>query len=329
MTGRAFLLFAFLASSSAAQSAPLDAGPPTLMQSLRVHVSFASGGSCDSFTHADLVGRNGSVAQGFANSQCVIEFRDIPAGDYRLIVSGHGVANTDTGSVVVNSSDTRDLEVRVTRAGQPSHADVFTATASVAAADLKIPRSAAKEFDKANELIARQDWQKAIASLDKAVSLYPDYAAAYNNLGVVYAHTRDRARESDALNKAIAINDHFAPAYVNLARMSISASDFAGAETQLNKAFAFDPTDAMTLVLLTYSEFMNKHLDDAISTCRRAHALSQPHAFVHFVAARALEQKNQPAEALAELRFFLQEEQTGSRADAARKELAKLEALPR
>ena len=144
---------------------------------------------------------------------------------------------------------------------------------------------------------------------------------------MVYARLGDRDKERDALHRALSINAHFAPAYVNLARMDISTGDFAGAEAELSRATSNDPTDAMTLVLLTYSEFMNRHFDSAIATSYRAHRLQGPHAFSHQVAARAYEQKRDGVNAIAELELFLKEEPTGQRADIARKELAQVQAI--
>jgi tetratricopeptide (TPR) repeat protein len=152
---------------------------------------------------------------------------------------------------------------------------------------------------------------------------------AYNNLGLIYARMGDRTREREALQKALSITDHFAPAYVNIGRMDVATGDFPNAQAALNKATAIDPTDAMTLVLLTYAEFMDRRLDDAIASSRRAHRLQGPHAFVHQVAARAFEQKRDTANATAELRMFLQEEPSGPRADIARRELTAVQAIPR
>jgi hypothetical protein len=74
---------------------------------------------------------------------------------------------------------------------------------------------------------------------------------------------------------------------------------------------------------------MNHSYDDAILTSRKAHALTSPHAYAHEVAAHAFEQKRDGADAIAELDLFLKEEPTGQRADAARKELAALQAIVR
>jgi tetratricopeptide (TPR) repeat protein len=207
----------------------------------------------------------------------------------------------------------------------------YTAPASVmvSASDLGIPARARKEFDKANEFLAKRDLAQALQKLNKAITIYPSFALAYNNLGVIYARLGELKREQEALEKSISINDHLALAYVNLGRMSIGASDFSSAETALNKASALDPTEPVTLLLLAYAEFMNQRFDDSLATTRKAHGLQGHPAFAHRVAARALERKGAIAPAIAELRLFLKEEPSGPQADAARSELEVVQALSR
>jgi cytochrome c-type biogenesis protein CcmH/NrfG len=89
----------------------------------------------------------------------------------------------------------------------------------------------------------------------------------------------------------------------------------------LDKASSCDPTDPITLILLSYVEFMQGRFDQAVATSRRAHALRKPHAVAHRLAARAFEQQRQRADAIAELEMFLKEEPSGARADEARSEL--------
>lgn len=193
--------------------------------------------------------------------------------------------------------------------------------ASISVADLSIPPRARKEFEKASELIQKREFQKALERLNRAIAIAPDFAYAYNNLGVVYSHLGDSVSDRKALEKAIALNDHFALAYENLGRLDITDADFPGAEIALQKASNVDPQNAVTLILLGYSELMQKHFDDAVATSGRAHTLSQPHAFAHRIAARAFEHWHEFPQAIAELKQCIAEEPTGSRADAARHEL--------
>jgi tetratricopeptide (TPR) repeat protein len=194
--------------------------------------------------------------------------------------------------------------------------------AIVSTSDLSVPHRARKELAKANASLAKQDLPQALRRLIQAISIYPNYAIAYNNLGVVYARLGDAVHEQYALEKAILLNPDFSLAYLNLGRMDIASSDFSAAENKLRKAATLDPSEPVTLTLLAYAQLMEGHYEDAISTSRDAHGLKRPHAFAHRIAARALELEQRFEYAITELRVSLEEEPTGPRSESARKELA-------
>jgi len=191
----------------------------------------------------------------------------------------------------------------------------------VTVSELSIPAKARKEFDRALESLRKQDIKQALEQLNKAVSIYPAFPGAYNNLGVVYARLGDAAGEREALQKAIELNDHFELAYLNWARMSLANSDFRDAEAALTKVFKLDAADPMATVLLAYSQFMQGHFEEAIATSGRAHTLEKPHAFAHRIAARAFEKEQQWDRAVAELQMFLKEDRSGPLSASARREL--------
>jgi Flp pilus assembly protein TadD len=325
MTGRVWFTVFLLAGSVSAQL-----NSQSLVHRFVVHIVFSNGGPCDSTTRVTLMGIGGIAASEPLNSDCEVMLANIPVGTYHVTVSGLNFATVDAGGIPIGSAGPNELEVRVNRTGGAVRAEGGPASALVGVAELNIPASARKEFDKANQLVDKRDYGKAIQRLNKAIAIYPTYAGAYNNLAVVYSRIGDTRQERDALQKAISINDHFAPAYFNLGRMNIKAGNFPDAEVALNKAASLDPNDGITMVLLAYVEYRNLHFDEAIATSRKAHSLPQgQHAFVHQVAARAFEDKHDAASAIAELELFLKEEQTGPRAEIARKELTSLQAGPR
>jgi hypothetical protein len=96
----------------------------------------------------------------------------------------------------------------------------------------------------------------------------------------------------------------------------------------LNRARAIDPTDSQTLVSLTRAEYLNRHYEQSIATCRKAHSTAQTqHAMAHYIAAQAYEAEHSPPEALAELQLFLAEEKAGVHAEQVRKEMARLQKI--
>jgi tetratricopeptide (TPR) repeat protein len=296
--------------------------------SIRVQVTSSDGRACDFQASVLLMSISGArIAEESTNADCEVYFGNVAAGSYHVAVSGAGIEESDSGRFDFDSTGHQDVEVNIKHAGRVNQSGpTGPASPLVAAADLNIPESARKEFDKANQFVTKENWQRAIERLNKAITIYPQYAQAYNNLGVAYGHLGDRVRNIEALQKAISLNDHFAAAYLNLARVAIVDRDFPQAEVLLNKATAIDPTDAQILSALANMELLNHHYEQALATCRRAHSTARGvHAVVHYVAARIFEQENRPLDAVAELRVFLSEEQSGPRADAARKEMITLQ----
>jgi tetratricopeptide (TPR) repeat protein len=300
---------------------------------LKIRILFTNGHGCNIRVRVVLMegAGNSPVRTVFSNDDCMTGFDNVPVGSYHAIASGEGIVETDSGVFEIDSRKTsQSLEITVKTIEEANRETAQRVGGStVSAADLNVPDKARKEFDKASDFIAAQDWKQALERLNKALAIYPQYASAYNNMGVVFGHLGDRAQERSALQKAISINDHFSQAFVNLGKMAIVDKNFPEAENFLNKAAALDPS-SQTLVLLANVELMDQHFDEAIVNCKKAHATPQePHALVHYIAARALEHKNDLTDAIAEFQTFLQEEPSGPRADAVRKELAALQSQSR
>jgi Tfp pilus assembly protein PilF len=293
---------------------------------LHVRITFSDGHPCNLHVHVVLLSGPSSIPIGdvYTADDGTADFGDLATGSYHLQVSGEGIEETDSGRIEVNAGDgAQSLFVSVKRIAETRAAVGNPKSPTVAAVDLNIPEGAKKDFDKARTLMAKQDWSKAKDELMKAVATYPQYSAAYNNLGVVYARLGDRVRERESLQAAIRLDDHFAAALVNLATMAVVDHNLAGAEPLLNRAAAADPNNVQTLLLLAKVQFAQRHWEAAIATCHKIHFVhlgEEP--FGHYIAAKALEEENRAAAAATELHTFLDEEPAGARADAVRKEMA-------
>jgi len=268
------------------------------------------------------------LAEGSVNGECTADFFDVPSGRYRVTVRGSDATNADDGEVEVNSVVTQDVEVRAKHTEGSDSSGWVSYSSFVSATELGIPSNAAKEFEKANRLIAKQDWAKATEHLQKGLAIYPKYAGGYNNLGAVYHRRGNNAQARQALQQAIALDNHLAPAYENLGRLSFLEKDYPSAESLLTKAVALENAASKDeLFLLAYAEVTNHHLDQAIETSRQGHEkkLSQ-HGFLHLIAANAYEQQNRMADSVSELQTYLAEEPGGPRTEKVKVALATLQA---
>ena len=299
---------------------------------VRVHVVYPNDRGAGLHLRVQLMSSSGStpVSENFTNDQGVTEFVRVPVGDYHVLVTGDGIGEADSGPFEVDRRKmSQTLYITVHNLKEVNSNPVTRSALSVAAVDLNVPDTARREFDKATKAMAEQNWTKAQQLLSRAISIYPQYAPAYNNLGVVYGHLNDAVHEREALEKAMGLNEHFAPAFVNLAKLCLRERNSTQAETLLESASRVEPSNAETLTLLAEAQLLNKHFDAAITIAHNVHVMPHEHlAVVHYVAARALEHENRLAEALAELQIFLTEEPQGTRADHVREEIEQLQKKP-
>jgi tetratricopeptide (TPR) repeat protein len=320
MTGRLIAVVLLLLGAARAQ---IQTDPADVARHLRVRIEFGDA-RCDSSTRVALSGSMGfALPEGSVDGECRAEFFNVPAGRYRVTVRGADATNADEGDVEVNPVISQDVEVRAKHI-ESNPANWATHSSFISVKELEVPKSAAKEFVKANHLIAKGEWAKAGESLRKGLAVYPQYAAAYNNLGAVYYRLGNRVEARQALGQAIALDDHLVAAYLNLGRLCFLEQDYLGAESLLAKAVSLEsaaPPDE--LFLLAYAQLSDRHLDQAIQTSRQAHeaGLSQ-HGFLHLVAANAYEQLGRIPQSIAELESYLNEEPNGAQAEKARKVLA-------
>jgi Flp pilus assembly protein TadD len=318
MNKRVLAVFPLLVGSLIAQS---NAASP--LRHVKLRLSFANG-ECDHTARVRLVGNSGRIADGTPDDRCEADFSNLPAGTYQVEITGQSFPAMEQEISTTNGAT--DFEFKMTGRNGPS--DPSSAGPVVAVSALQIPAKALKEFARSNEWIQRGDFPKAIQSLNRAITLAPSYAAAYNNLGAVYQRLGDRGKQRQALERAVELDPHLAAAQLNLGRMDMADSNFALAEDKLNKAAANNPADPTAWVLLSYCQFKDQHVEEAIATARKAHALGGEHASAHLVAAKAFEQKRDARGAMGELQAFLSEEPAGERAEQAKKDLAVLRTIP-
>lgn len=319
----ALLLFVTPCVYSQVGTAGMD---PSQFGNIHVHIVYPSDHSAGLHVRVRLLSGGGMpMSESFTNDQGIAEFAGVPIGDYHIVVSGEGIQETDSGEFELDRRKTsQDLYITVHSSASNTNLAV-SGPPSVAAVDMNVPTGALKEFDQAAKAMASQNWAKAIERLKSAIALYPQYAPAYNNMGVAYGRLNQPAEERAALEKAISLNDHFVPAFVNLAKMSLREHDSSRAETLLESAVRADPTNVEALSLRAEAQLLNKHYDAAIATARTVHSLPhQNFAVVHYIAARALQHENRLPDSLAELQVFLTEEPQGARADHVREEIVRL-----
>jgi len=92
-----------------------------------------------------------------------------------------------------------------------------------------IPEAYRKLFQKAVVAYEQQNFDEAIAFLDQAEEIYPNYSETYNLKGGIYTQQRKFDEAQKFFEKALELNDKSYPVRFNLAEISFLEKDYAKA----------------------------------------------------------------------------------------------------
>jgi tetratricopeptide (TPR) repeat protein len=116
------------------------------------------------------------------------------------------------------------------------NAKSFTVPATAAQLIAAQQATASDFVIESSEKYKKGDFQGAIADLDKAITINPEYAEAYNNRGLTYKALRDYQKAIADLDKAIVLNPKLALAYTNRGMIYHALKEYPKAIADLDKA---------------------------------------------------------------------------------------------
>lgn len=195
----------------------------------------------------------------------------------------------------------------------------------VSALDLQAPNKAVGEFNRATSLLKAQHSKEAIAHLQKAIHVYPNFVSAHVGLGLAYLDQEDSVLARTEFETAAKLDQKFPGSFLNLGLVALSLNDFATAQSELERAAFLRPKDPRILSTLAYAQNGTHQYQQTLETAQRVHALEHKGmANVHYVAASAAMSLDDFETMERELGFFLSEDPTNAFAPVARQNLAAL-----
>lgn len=274
-----------------------------------------------------LSGMGYIVYQTYTNEQGGADLSSVESGRYKIRASSPEIEETTGSEFEILPGQgyyAAFLPVRrVPKTGQAASG------ATISVEDLNVPAKARADFDKGTDALNHNQFQEAREYLEKAIQAYPEYSAAYNNLGIAWLQEGRTAEGSTALRKAISLNPHLTSAYRNLAGVTFKEGKLPETEDLLTRSLKDNPSDAEGLALLSKVQLARGEMDQAIANAKKVHALPhERYAFVHFIAASAFKAKGKDQEAIEQYKTFLKEAPNHSSAPAARAEIQALQAGP-
>src|SRR5271165_3948742 len=156
-----------------------------------------------------------------------------------------------------------------------------------------------------NALLQKGQLGEAIAQLQRALQIYPDYADGHYNLGVAFVR---EGKLDDAIaqyQKALEINPNYAEAHNNLGNTLFRKGQLAEAVAQYQIAVKINPKYAEAHGNLGAAFFREGALDDAIAQFQKALEINPNYAEAHTNLGLALVQKGQLGEAIEQYQIAL------------------------
>jgi Flp pilus assembly protein TadD len=172
-------------------------------------------------------------------------FKPLEQGRYTLEVRRRGIGSMRRTVVVSPSlADTKGV-VRVTIPYVPAQAALEGRGMLVSRQQLSVPDKAWNKFQEARLRTSRNEPEKAIEALQKAVEYAPQFSAAWNSLGVIAYHRNDYKLAEEYFRKAAASDPSSFEAEVNLGGVLINRGKLEEALIFCEKAQTDRPQDPL------------------------------------------------------------------------------------
>ena len=197
----------------------------------------------------------------------------------------------------------------------------------ISLASLSVPKNAAKEFEKGHKAREKKNFDEALEHLKKATEVYPKYAEAFNEIGLVYRNMNNAEEAQKAYEQAIVADPAWLGAYLNLAQLQLASNQPQQLLDTSSKVLKLNPTLGPAHFFQSVANFSLGRYDEAEKSALEADR--QDHGQVpqiHLVLARIYMGKGSNAEAAKQLKTFLKEHPKAPNADKIRAELEQLQA---
>ena len=155
------------------------------------------------------------VAEQPVNTGGEFYFQHIPKRQYILTVTAEGFETYQQALDLAVTAGTYIVTVTMSPPRNTPHAKPLPPALS----DSQAPKEARREYEKGEKALASNNLGEARTHLAKAVELYPCYARAQTDLGVVYSAQQVYKEAEAALRKSLACDPGYVDAYVELGQL--------------------------------------------------------------------------------------------------------------
>jgi tetratricopeptide (TPR) repeat protein len=193
---------------------------------------------------------------------------------------------------------------------------------------LKAPEPAKKAFGKGVVAMTDKKWAVAQKNFERAVEIYPDYAAAWTDLGIVLKEQSNPKEARTAWERAMQADPKYVRPYVQLARLALEERRMEDAASITDRALALNPTEFPVIYYFDAAANFNlNRFDAAEKSARRALDLDTNHEMprTELLLGSVLAAKGDRSGALQHLRKYLEISPKAKDAAEVSRNIAKIE----
>jgi tetratricopeptide (TPR) repeat protein len=201
---------------------------------------------------------------------------------------------------------------------------------SISVTSALAPNAAKKALEKAHEEERKGKWNQAQQSLEKAVQIYPKYAAAWSELGYLQMRKNDTVAAKNSFEQSLAADSKYVNPYDGLAQLAFQAKQWTNVVEITDKLLALNPVDFPSAYLYNgVANYYLGNLDAGERTIRQGIRVDDGHQVpkLRYVLGMILRQKRQYQEASEQFQQYLQLAKQPADIEQAKKELAEIARL--
>jgi len=288
---------------------PLDASiSSTVAAQLQGGFSFGLGGGDSRLDSAGL-GQAGTINI----SSCEVQAKLAGFESERILLGPRrALDNPDIGIIVLFSRDR-------------------AASATISLTTLAAPKDARKAYEKAQKELGKKKikFDEVTKELEKAVKIYPEFAAAWNLLGEVSLELEDWPAARESFLAAVAADSQYATPLISLAMMELEEENWEEAAQLSRQAIDLDSGLIRAHFFNAVASSSVGQLDVAEESVLQVQGSSraQNYPFAHYILGWIMSQKGNFHSAAAEYRRFLEVSPTAEVAEELRDQLDQWEEL--
>ena len=300
------------------------AADKTSKGSVRGRVVMPGGRFVSQSIKVTLLTVNGPQGLAFTDSQGWFEFLDLLPGNYEVQAETNG---TDYQVVSQNVQVFRGAPSIITIAlGELNPTSRRSASPSISVGELvDVPKSARKEFDLASKAAQENKAEQAIAHLRKAISIYPGFVMARNDLGVQLLAQGKLEEAAEELHRAILLDEKAFNPKLNLGIVLVQEQQFAEAAAVLEQAISLNPESAAGRLYSGEAQLAIGNLDNAEKDLKASYSLGgSSYSLALFYLGQLYMNKGNRELALRSFEIYLREVPNAANGDQVRKLIAML-----